>query len=291
MLSIADLLEGVATPAGLDWLRGAVDDAAASPRRVPLSLPQLPRRIGRGYLSAELRRLGSARIDTGAWRACDAAALELLTAGGDPDPELLVDLYSHGDSEERTMVLRCLQVLPISSATGRLLGQVQRTNQVNHVAAATLDSNLLARALDDGDAATSGFGPAEFERLMLKLAFLDLPLERMLDAETHATPELSRMLQGLATEREAAGRKVWAGTNRVIGHAPTAGTLPRLLGGLEHGDDAHRLAAVQGLTALSQRDPSHRELLRGLLADRAAREDRPQIRHALERALAGVNGA
>ena len=54
----------------------------------------------------------------------------------------------------------------------------------------------------------SDFGEPDWNRLILKLAFIDLPLRRAFDAERHANTELSRMLQGLATEREAAGRSV-----------------------------------------------------------------------------------
>jgi hypothetical protein len=244
-------------------------------------LPQLPRRLGRAYLPAGLRRAGEIVVDTGAWRACDAGALAVLTAGGPPDAALLADLHDRGDLEERTMVLRCLACLPIGAVTGRLLGEVQRTNQVVHVAAGALDSNLLARTVDAGPAAAGGFGIDEFDRLVLKLAFVDLPLCRAIDAERHANEELSRMLQGLATEREAAGRKVWHDTNRLIARAPTAGTVARLLGGLEHGDDAHRLAAAEGLALLNRAE------LRPFVAERLPREQRPEVRALLERALAG----
>jgi hypothetical protein len=89
----------------------------------------------------------------------------------------------------------------------------------------------------------------------------------------------SRMLQGLATEREAAGRKVWHDTNLAIAHAPAEGTIARLLGGLEHGDDHHRLAAAEGLAHLRRAD------LRPYLAERLPRENLPRIRAVLERAI------
>ena len=55
---------------------------------------------------------------------------------------------------------------------------------------------------------------------LLKLAFLDLPLERVFEAEQKGNPTLSRMLHALATERQAAGRSVWADTDRLIARAP-----------------------------------------------------------------------
>lgn len=275
MLELRDLLVRAAGAGPRAWLAEAVEVARGDPARIPVLFPQLPRRLGRAYLHGELRRDATVVVDAGAWRACDAGALALLTANDLPDERLLTDLHDRGDLEERTMVLRCLACLPIRPSTGRLLGEVQRTNQVVHVAAGALDSNLLARALDEGDAGT-GFGVEEFDRLVLKLAFLDLPLHRAIDAERHANPELSRMLQGLATEREAAGRKVWHDTNRLLGRAPTSGTLARLLGGLEHGDDGHRLAAAEGLAELNRAE------LLPFVTERLPREERPAIRSALE---------
>jgi hypothetical protein len=85
------------------------------------------------------------------------------------------------------------------------------------------------------------------------------------------------MLQDLATEREAAGRAVWRDTWRLIGRAPCPGTVARLVGGLEHGDDGIRLAAAEGLLALGQAE------LVPFAAERFAREAREPIRSLLRR--------
>ncbi|MBI5850304.1 MAG: EboA domain-containing protein [Planctomycetes bacterium] len=282
MLDLHDLRARAAPAAGLAWLEQARAAIEADPAQLPVLLPQLPRRIGREYLSAgERRTAADVVVDTSAWRACDAGALEFLRAflgshRGDPTAALF-DLHERGDLEERTMLLRSMACLPIGPWTKHLLAAVQRTNQVVHVAAGALDSNLIARTLDAPAAANAGFGVEDFERLMLKLAFIDLPLERVFDAGRHATPQLSRMLQGLATEREAAGRKVWHDTDRLIAFAPAAGTRARLIGGLEHGDDAVRLAAAEGIATL--RDAS----LLGFVEERLPREDSARVRVALER--------
>jgi hypothetical protein len=286
MLDPAELLDDFLAPDSRTWLREACGRLRTGAAELPVLFPQLPRRIGRDYLPPELRRDedSGAVVDFGAWRACDAAALRLLAAAErDPRPKMLLDLHDRGDMEERTMALRALACLPIGAATGRLLGDAQRTNHVNHVVAACLDSNLLARTLDAADPRSTGFGREEFNRMILKLAFLDLPLRRVFGARRHADPELSGMLQGLATEREAAGRKVWHDTNRLIAHAPTAGTIARVVGGLEHGDDEHRLAAAEGVATLRQ------PWIRDLIAERLSREPRASIRAALERALETTN--
>ena len=275
MLDTTDVLAGALTDDARGWLETARAELAAGSADLRVLFPQLPRRTGREHAPAEVRRDGDCEVDFGAWRTCDAAAFALLAAAGAGD-ELLVDLYEHGDMEERTMVLRCLAGLPIRGGTLHLLGEIQRTNNGVHFEAGALDSNLVARALADSDPEV-GFTRDDFNRMMLKLAFLDLPLARTLGAAAHANPELSRMLQDLATEREAATRKVWHDTNRLIARAPTAGTVARILGGLEHGDDQHRLAAVEGLAALNRPD------LAAFARDRREREPRPEIRAALER--------
>ncbi|MCC6785347.1 MAG: EboA domain-containing protein [Planctomycetes bacterium] len=293
MLELHDLCVRSAAPAGLAWLDEAKAAVAADLRQLPLLFPQVPRRLGRAWLSAgERRAAAGVVIECGAWRSCDAAALALLrtvfaASREDPTP-LLVDLHERGDLEERTMLLRSACCLPLGPWTGKLLAAVQRTNQVVHVAAGVLDSNQLARTLEQGAAATVGFGQDDFERMMLKLAFIDLPLARVFDAERHASPQLSRMLMGLATEREAAGRKVWADTNRLIAHAPAPGSLARLLGGLESGSDEHRLAAAEGLATLGRARAADPGLLRLVLGERLPREDSARVRTAIAAALEAI---
>jgi hypothetical protein len=209
-----------------------------------------------------------------AWRTCDAGACILLTDCRASDAELW-ELHAHGDLEERAMLLRSLALLPITNGTLRLLAEVQRTNMVLHVEAAVCDSDLLARCVGQ-----PGFHIADFNRMLLKLAFLDLPLQRAFGAEQHANAELSRMLQDLATEREAAGRGVWRDTWRLIGRAPTQGTVARLIGGLEHGDDGVRLSAVEGLLQLGRPE------LLPFAQERLPREQRPEVQAALRRLLA-----
>jgi hypothetical protein len=261
----------------LGALAAQIESAAAEVRaqrgRLPVLFPALPRKLGRDSLRAGMAEYSGARVDLDAWRRCDAGACLLLAAVA-ATPAELGSLYAHGDLEERTMLLRSLALLPIGPATVQLFSEVQRTNIVAHVEAAVCDSDLLARTIG-----TEGFGVPEGNRLLLKLAFLDLPLHRSFGVERHANAELSRMLQDLATEREAAGRSVWRDTCRLIGRAPTAGSVARLIGGLEHGDDGVRLAAAEGLLSLGRTD------LLPFVRERLPREPRPSVQKALERLL------
>lgn len=239
--------------------------------QLPVLFPSLPRRIGREPCAPAWHRGGGILVHLGGLRACDLAAVHLLAAAR-PGAGTLLDLFLRGDLEERTMVLRSRAFAPVDATTVRLLDEAQRSNMLPVFEAATCDSNLLARAH-----AWPEFGVEGFNRMLLKVAFLGLPLRRVIEAETHANAELSRMLQDLASEREAAGRAVWPDTYRLIARAPVAGTLARLAGGLEHGADELRMAAAEGalLAGRPELVPFARE--------RLAREPRAEIRAVLER--------
>jgi len=270
-------------PAELGALaQGLHDEVMAARDRLAVVFPGLPRRAGRDPVQAPTQApsgrptaLGPGLVELAAFRRCDLVASWLLLAVAATETELF-DLYAHGDIEERSMLLRALHFLPVGPITVRLFGEVQRTNMLVHLEAAIADGDLLARTVGQ-----PGFDLSTANKLLLKLAFLDLPLARALGAERHANAELSQMLQDLATEREAAGRAVWRDTARLLGRAPVPGTLARLLGGLEHGDDGVRLAAAEGLLLLGRPE------LASFAIERLPRERRPAIRALLER-LAGV---
>lgn len=233
--------------------------------------PSLPRRLGRGPLGGGLAVTSCGTADLDAWRRCDAGAFLLLASFGGDDG-ILLDIYAHGDLDERTMLLRALALRPVTGATASLLGEVQRTNMVLHVEAAVCDSDLLSRSVG-----IFGFSIADWNRLVLKLAFLDIPLARAFDSERHANEDLTRMLQDLATEREAAGRPVWRDTYRLSGLAPTSGSIARLIGGIEHGDDGIRLSAAEGLLRIARPD------LAAYARERIEREKNPAVLETLRR--------
>lgn len=262
-------------PIALPAAAAAIAEVRDDRQRLPVVFPGLPRRCGRDPLGGGRSTVGSSTIDLDAFRRCDVAAAWLLASCAATADEIF-DLWSHGDIEERAMLLRAMHVLPLSVATTRLLGEVQRTNVVLHLEAAACDGDLFSRAIGQ-----HGFDAATANKLLLKIAFLDLPLRRVWNAERHANVELSRMLQDLATEREAAGRAVWRDTWRLLGMAPCPGAAARLVGGLEHGDDGVRLAAAEGLLHLQRAD------LRPFAAERLPREPREQVRAVLQRLVSG----
>jgi hypothetical protein len=250
-----------------------LDALAAPPERlraeIPTLWPSLARRAGRTPLSGRVEA-GDAIADLSAWRRCDAVGAALLFRAEPLPAGLVLDLFLKGDLEEKTAATRALVLLPLREDAAKVLEELQRSNVVAHFEAGVLDGNLLARALDAGL-----LDRGRFDRLVLKAAFLDLPLDRMIGVLERPGPNLSRMLQDLATEREAAGRAVWRDTCRLIAGAPVDGTVGRLLGALEHGDDRTRLAAARGLAVLKRAD------LRPFVEERRRRETRPEIREAL----------
>lgn len=250
-------------------------EVRADRSRLPVVFPGLPRRTGREPVRGGRQTVAGATVDLDAFRRCDLAGA-LLLATLPATAEELTELYGHGDIEERAMLLRSLHFLPPGPVTVHLLGEVQRTNIVLHLEAALCDGDLLVRTLGQ-----PGFDQPAANRLLLKVAFLDLPLRRVFGAEKLANAELSRMLQDLATEREAAGRAVWRDTNRLIGRAPCPGSAARLVGGLEHGDDGVRLAAAEGLLAMARPE------LAAFARERLPREVREAVRAVLQQITAG----
>lgn len=245
---------------------------------LPVLFPGLPRRFGKQAIGGGRVKLGDATVDLDGFRTCDLVAALLVTSILPTEAELN-DLFAHGDIEERSMLLRSLNFLPLDRSVRGLFDEVLRTNVVLHLEAAMCDSDLLWRAIQTGavDAATGN-------RLLLKFAFLDMSLARALGAEQHASSELSTMLQDLATEREAAGRSVWRDTWRMLGNAPCPGAPARLLGGLEHGDDGVREAAADGLLALpSEQAKELQAVITRFANERIAREPRPAIQERLQR--------
>ena len=201
------------------WLattEGALRAGDAKP--LPVLFPQLARRMGKQGLVATRYTQDGYDVALDTWRACDAAGTLLLQTA-QPDPGVHLHLFHHGDIEERTIALRALAMCPITQDTVDLLGEVQRTNTGFHVEAGALDSNVAVRALAAGGH-KQGFTLDDLHRLVLKLAFVDLPADRLFGVFDHANPELSRMLTDFAKERQAAGRPVWPDTKRFLAAAP-----------------------------------------------------------------------
>jgi hypothetical protein len=201
----------------------------------------LPRKIGRETLRGGITSEAEVSIVAESYRLCDLAAALVIDAGGIAgEAEAIEQLYFRGDHEERRMTLKALPFLPITEASRRLLQEAHRTNEEPIFLAGFADQNLPARALDDDD----------YARGILKAAFIDLDLDRLLGAETRTSPGLSKMLLDFMSEREAAHRPVWAGSLPLCAHAPCPGVRAKVTGDLWSGVDARRLAAARAVAIM-----------------------------------------
>ncbi len=163
----------------------------------------LPRRIGRALLPSGQMKLGVVLLERGVWRACDLAALACIEVVG---AEVGMELFLHGDRDERLMSVRALPLVSSQGELQQFLRRLQSCNDQALFEAGFVDSNHAARVLDEAD----------WNRAVLKLAFVGVALERITDWEARTNPVLGAMLADLAAERQAAGRPVWAGTNVVL---------------------------------------------------------------------------
>ena len=197
-------------------------------------LAALPRRVGRDPLPGSVEELAGVVVDLRSWRACDLAATDLITRA-ELDDDGLTRLYFQGDAEERRMVIKALSFRPAGQATEQLLQEAHRTNDEVIFESAFADGDLAARALDESD----------FNRGILKAAFIGLDPSRLHGYSDRANPELSAMLLDFMSEREAARREVWPGSYLVAAHAPCPGLEDRILGELWHGSDAKRAVAAR----------------------------------------------
>ena len=265
--------------AGLEWFEAqSARVAEDGMSRLAVVFPALARRIGVQLLPA--RHDGSdavsiaddLAVDLRAWRLCDVAGAVLIDRAP-VDDAALVDLFLHGDFEERTITMRQLALIEARAATTQLLGEAQRTNTQTHFEACVCDSNLVARAVGQ-----FGFTADDANKILLKAAFVDVSLSRFFAVLQHASEELSVMVTGLATEREAAGRSIWVDTHRVVAHSPIEGSRERIARYLEHSDPEQRIAAADAVGILAEPE------LRSLATACLEREPNEKVRAALARA-------
>jgi hypothetical protein len=175
-----------------DWLERALERVAADPKAVEELFPAAGRHCGRGPLP----RPGPGELG---WSVDDAARTLLLTAlPSESATELAATvtmLYRYGDAAEKRGVLRALPRLDLGNQAVDLLRDALRTNDTRLVAAAM---GPYARHLDD----------EAWRQAVLKCVFMEIELTVIDALDERADAELTRMLDGLAAERQAAGRTI-----------------------------------------------------------------------------------
>ncbi len=138
-----------------------------------------------------------------AWSVDHAGRVALiLLAGRALDPitfgALLDDLFYRGENREREAVLRALFYVPEPERFSSIAAEACRSNVRTVFEAIACENPYPARFFSD----------AQFFQMVLKAIFLGTSVERIDGLARRATIELSRMVEGYASERRAAGRVV-----------------------------------------------------------------------------------
>lgn len=183
--------------------------------------------------------------------------------------ELVLAAYRQGDSREQESWLRGLALLPRAERFLATAVDACRTNILLLFQAIACENPYPARH----------FPELNFNQMVLKALFNGVALARILGLEGRLNPELSRMADDYAAEREAAGRAVPADLWLVQAPHATPHMLERTARYLNHQDATHRYWAAVGLG--HARDPAAQRLLAG----RRKAEKDAKVRAALEAAL------
>lgn len=138
-----------------------------------------------------------------AFSASDLARAALLLAACSALPAaehvgLATEAFRKGDSAERVALLRALPVLPDPERFTELAIEACRTHVLEVFAAIACDNPFPSRYFPDPN----------FNQLVMKSMFVELPLERVVGWQARVSPELVRMARDFRAERTAAGRPV-----------------------------------------------------------------------------------
>src|SRR5581483_13366 len=166
------------------------------------------RKIGRGALS--LTEIEHGRLQVlvrdvvfDRWTVADAArALLLLTAAESIDADafqaLATACLDRGDAREQESWMRSVPLLPAAERFLPLVIDACRTNVVPLFEAIACDNPYPAEHFPDRN----------FNQLVLKALFNNIPIARIVGLRRRMNAELSRMASDYAAERRRAGRPV-----------------------------------------------------------------------------------
>jgi hypothetical protein len=209
--------------------------------------------------------------------ADNAGRIALLMGIAEAGPEALADVvessYRDGDTREKIAVVRGLSLLPDQTRFTWIALDAGRTNESDLFRAVACDNPFAARHYPE----------LEFNKLVMKAAFVKAPVDRILGLERRVNSELARMGMEHIDEQESAGRSFVAELWLAIApHAPP-GAVGRMLGYAGHSIAAQRLGAVRGLAIAAQ------PRTRSFVVERLEVERDETVRQALLQALASID--
>jgi hypothetical protein len=269
------------TAEGHAWLaeRLAVFAGASGVTELSIAFAQAARRLGREPLrSADPVLEGPLDpVPLSALSADGAGRIALLMALGEVRPAALAEavesVYRDGDTREKIAIVRGLALLPDQGRFAWIALDAGRTNEADLFRAVACDNPFAARHYPE----------LEFNKLVMKAAFVKAPVDRIIGLERRANPELARMGMEHVDEQESAGRgfvpEIWLA---IAPHAPP-GAVGRMLGYASHSVPGQRLGAVRGLSIAGQ------TRTRSFVVERLEVERDETVRQALLEALASID--
>ena len=277
---VSRLRESTADP-GLGWLTSGLDAVLGGQEgRAFEQFPAVARQLGRGPLATEGSPTLSGpddEVPLAPWTTDvgGRAALLLAVAAGSPSalPELLRRVYDEGDTTERIAVVRSLSLLPDGGRFVETALDAGRTNDTTLFEALACDNPFAARHYPD----------PELNKLVMKVAFVGLEVDRIVRLDDRGNPELARMGMEYIDEQESASRPFAPAIWLAIAPHPPPGAVGRMLGYLSHSVEPQRYWAARGLARVAQ------SRARDFLVERREVEQSPRARTAITEAITAVD--
>ena len=268
--SLAEAVIAATDANGGRWLSeaiGRVDTCLDPTADLPILSARARRAVGQSTLDAHgpVLHTSDGPIRTEAWDVGAAArvvlALKVVARAADVRQSVgaIQTLYRSGDESEKVAVVRALSAFGSGDALKPIALDAGRTNSVVLFAALALNNPFPA----------AHYTEHEFNQLVLKAVFVEVPVQHVFGLEDRTNPSLSRMCEDYVDERTAAGRGFPPGLWLAL--APHAG---------ERAVDVLFKAVVDG-------DPDHRELASAAMARRCATDMtlRRAIQHRADAAV------
>jgi len=196
-----------------------------------------------------------------------AAPAQLVAAG--------LAAYREGDTREKIAVIRSLPLLPEGARFVELALDAGRTNELDLFRSLACDNLFPSQHYDE----------LAWNKLYMKAAFLNLPLERMQGFAARENAELSRMALHYIEQQESAGRTFPGHLWQAIAAFPPPGAIAKMLGYASHAVAEQRFGAAQGLERARQ--PRTLSFLR----ERLGVEPDARVQAALQAALSAAENA
>ncbi len=272
------LLSARVTPEVAGGFAQELSELRADPRssRLLTSFTSAARRLGRAPLNAAPAASLMGPVDAVPlvpFSADVAGRVLLLLTFAEANPLELEasvwEAYREGDTSEKIAIVRALSLLPDSE---RFLGLALDAGRTN-------DTHLFRSLACDNPFPARHYPELEFNKLVMKAAFVRVPIERVLGLERRGNAELSRMTLDYVAEQEAAGRSFPAPIWLAACTSPPPRAASKMLEYASHADAEMRLWAIRALSRLRPEGAA------ALLAERLLVEPDDSVRSALRAEL------